>query len=368
MSCSGAGSSPTPTYLEKDEDEGSPGSPGDPETHLPVCEIVVGEGLISFPSANIKNETMATKVEADLKNIDLKIEALEPLDPDDQVESDLSDSSESDGEAVANNPNSAKRRRVSNIVEVNPQFHQDHFLKFEDGESGGGFEVEDGCVFETEFPGISCIEGRPRTYVCNHCSYTSNHSGHVKRHVMSVHDKVRFPCPSCEHQSTTIYHLKRHIAARHESTVPRLSCELCAYNCVKRDNLKKHIEKVHGLTLKPLNQKEMKLCDKCDFSTLDSAVLKAHKRSEHTAAPADHIPKGGVYTNDIESSVTIREDDGRYYCDMCDYQASLRGSVSRHIRTIHQGLRYPCDQCEYQATRSHHLKRHKERLHFVSVT
>ena len=69
MSCSGAGSSPTPTYPEKDEDEGSPGSPGDPETHLPVCEIVVGEGSISFPSANIKNETMATN--GKLKRIDV---------------------------------------------------------------------------------------------------------------------------------------------------------------------------------------------------------------------------------------------------------------------------------------------------------
>lgn len=225
-------------------------------------------------------------------------------------------------------------------------------------------------MFETSIPGVSCVEGRPRTYFCTHsqCTYSSNHSGHVKRHVMSVHDKVRFPCPHCDHQSTTIYHLKRHIQCRHEGNIEQISCELCNYSCRKRENLKKHFEKVHGRLLKPLNKAELKLCDKCDYMTTDSADLKVHKKSEHPKEAKDPTTKGGVFIKDTESTITISEDDGRYYCDMCDYSSALRGSVSRHIRSVHQGLRFPCDQCEYQATRSHHLKRHKERLHLIKVT
>ena len=96
---------------------------------------------------------------------------------------------------------------------------------------------------------------------------------------------------------------------------------------------------------------------------MDSSEMKAHKKSEHPKERDDPSSKGGVYIKDTESPITISEDDGRYYCDMCDYTSALRGSVSRHIRSVHQGLRFPCDMCDYQATRSHHLKRHKERLH-----
>ena len=50
---------------------------------------------------------------------------------------------------------------------------------------------------------------------------------------------------------------------------------------------------------------------------------------------------------------------------MCNQQLTDQGtlSLSRHIRSIHKGVKYPCNRCEYQATRQYSLKRHIQSKH-----
>ena len=45
----------------------------------------------------------------------------------------------------------------------------------------------------------------------------------------------------------------------------------------------------------------------------------------------------------------------KYGCDQCDYQATQRSDLNRHIQTVHEGVRYACVQCDYQATRQGNL-------------
>ena len=40
----------------------------------------------------------------------------------------------------------------------------------------------------------------------------------------------------------------------------------------------------------------------------------------------------------------------KYPCDLCDYQATDRGNLTRHKQSKHEGKKYPCDSCDYQAT------------------
>jgi len=313
-----------------------------------------------------------------------------PMEEDEQMESDITDSS--DGENGPEHSNKKNGRTSSQDVET--AFFPAHFLNFDGGGGEDGnsrlymhprmdgiykeYSAED--LVETDYPGISMVEGKPRTYVCMHCTYSSPHQGHVRRHVMTIHDKVKFPCTLCDHQSTTIYHLKRHMQSQHMHI--KFVCDLCKFSSKKRENLKKHYLNIHTKILtNPLAYRQLpegsdtKLCEKCDFITLEEEDLERHMEREHIDIMDRHkgkdvvrelrVPRQGVFTKDKDSVVEIRELEGRFYCAECEYSVDTRGSVSRHINTVHKGLRYPCDQCEYKATRTHHLKRHKQRVHNV---
>ena len=40
----------------------------------------------------------------------------------------------------------------------------------------------------------------------------------------------------------------------------------------------------------------------------------------------------------------------RYICEQCDYKATQKGNLLRHIESIHEGVKCPCEQCDYKAT------------------
>ena len=40
----------------------------------------------------------------------------------------------------------------------------------------------------------------------------------------------------------------------------------------------------------------------------------------------------------------------KYPCGQCVYQATEKGSLDKHQRSVYEGIKYPCEQCEYQAT------------------
>ena len=55
----------------------------------------------------------------------------------------------------------------------------------------------------------------------------------------------------------------------------------------------------------------------------------------------------------------------RYPCHQCDFNATQRGDLMRHIKSQHEGLRFLCDQCDYMATTKGHLMSHIKRKHCI---
>ena len=35
-------------------------------------------------------------------------------------------------------------------------------------------------------------------------------------------------------------------------------------------------------------------------------------------------------------------------CDHCDYKATERGSLLKHIKSLHEGIKFPCEQCDHE--------------------
>ena len=52
----------------------------------------------------------------------------------------------------------------------------------------------------------------------------------------------------------------------------------------------------------------------------------------------------------------------RRKCDQCEF-VGAHGSLWKHKKAKHEGVRYPCDNCKYAATTTGDLKRHKRSQH-----
>merc|ERR1712142_881548 len=52
-------------------------------------------------------------------------------------------------------------------------------------------------------------------YYCGKCDYKSNKQFNVKKHMMAIHDGVRYPCDLCDYRATETGHLKKHKRTKH---------------------------------------------------------------------------------------------------------------------------------------------------------
>ena len=54
---------------------------------------------------------------------------------------------------------------------------------------------------------------------------------------------------------------------------------------------------------------------------------------------------------------------GKFICPDCGIVVTMQRTLTKHLQSIHQGIRYPCDQCPYQAISKMRLKDHIESVH-----
>ena len=48
---------------------------------------------------------------------------------------------------------------------------------------------------------------------------------------------------------------------------------------------------------------------------------------------------------------------------MLNVLTTKKGSLRKHIKTIHEGVKFPCEQCDYKATQKGDLLRHIKSKH-----
>ena len=47
-----------------------------------------------------------------------------------------------------------------------------------------------------------------------------------------------------------------------------------------------------------------------------------------------------------------------YICDQCDYKATLKKILQRHLKSIHnEAVFFSCDQCKFKAKKKSYLNR-----------
>jgi len=59
----------------------------------------------------------------------------------------------------------------------------------------------------------------------------------------------------------------------------------------------------------------------------------------------------------------LKDNDGKYPCDKCEYKASRQWNLKKHKLSVHEGVKYSCDECDYKATDQSQVKKHKKSKH-----
>ena len=83
---------------------------------------------------------------------------------------------------------------------------------------------------------------------CSKCSYETFDRSNLKKHIKSVHDKIRdYVCCECGFSASTSNILSRHIKCVHDKIKDHF-CEECEYAASDKRGLMRHIRSKHGKT------------------------------------------------------------------------------------------------------------------------
>ena len=78
-------------------------------------------------------------------------------------------------------------------------------------------------------------------------------------------------------------------------------------------------------------------CPECEFNATTKGDVASHQKSVHMG------PK--------------------FQCPECEYNASTKGSLVAHQKSVHMGQKFQCLECDYKVTQKSVLATHKKSLH-----
>ena len=90
--------------------------------------------------------------------------------------------------------------------------------------------------------------------------------------------------------------------------------------------------------------------------TLTEAEEKETEEDESKQTPENQIRQR-------QPRIQISSDAKSTECPECRKVFSLKANMLQHYRSVHQGIKYPCNQCDYQATKRGNLQKHIQRKH-----
>eukprot|EP00172_Hildenbrandia_rubra_P004427 Plantae.Rhodophyta-Hildenbrandia_rubra.ctg8948.p1 GENE.Plantae.Rhodophyta-Hildenbrandia_rubra.ctg8948~~Plantae.Rhodophyta-Hildenbrandia_rubra.ctg8948.p1 ORF type:complete len:653 (-),score=60.97 Plantae.Rhodophyta-Hildenbrandia_rubra.ctg8948:113-2071(-) len=157
----------------------------------------------------------------------------------------------------------------------------------------------------------SRITLQPR-FFCDQCSSSFKSKGDMRRHKLTIHDKIKpFICEKCHASFGHRGHLNRHVKTVHLRERP-YRCNTCGFRFLQASHLEMHQKMVHE-KLKPF------LCDICKLSVTTRSALRNHLRHVHHVSDAYRCP--------VES---------------CLEGFILKFDLTRHMSKVHQ-IEYEAD-------------------------
>ena len=107
-----------------------------------------------------------------------------------------------------------------------------------------------------------------------------------------------------------------------------LSCSQCSYVTNRLNNLKRHIQTMHGILSEPI--------DCCDQLFVSKAHFRAHVNTEHRCGyHCDTCRRTFCRKALLRRHQLIHSGQKAFFCSTCTYSTSHKGNLDRHVR-IHR--------------------------------
>ena len=148
-------------------------------------------------------------------------------------------------------------------------------------------------------------------YKCEQCDLSFKSQPLLKLHIKKVHENLPSShiCTIC---GKSVQYLKQHMTMTHDMRINPNTissrCYLCLQTFTQKNNIRRHIEKVHFNILVDLK------CTECNFEFKDLQTVEAHYKETHS----------------ISSQLNS--------CDKCQFSSYHDPALKAHIKTIHGGL------------------------------
>ena len=91
---------------------------------------------------------------------------------------------------------------------------------------------------------IASIHQEQKHFQCKFCDSKFTQNCHLKRHVISIHDRKSYKCEFCDYKATQKHHLERHSSSIHEGKKP-FKCKICMKTFSEGWILKTHTSNIH---------------------------------------------------------------------------------------------------------------------------
>ncbi|XP_047518857.1 zinc finger protein 431-like isoform X1 [Pieris napi] len=206
-----------------------------------------------------------------------------------------------------------------------------HFRNYVCKECGTGFVTKYRLKVHTKSMHVG------GSYPCEICKKVFTTQQKHKNHVDAVHKLVkRFKCPHCPERFSEYFKRQKHIVEIHDGPPLQYKCNVCDKSFDRRYTLSRHMKRDH------LEERDFQ-CQLCAYKCFTKNELRVHmvKHNGERIFECSVCHKSYARKKTLREHMRIHNNDRRFACAVCGQAFVQKCSLKGHIKTHHVDYNLP---------------------------